>query len=272
MVPLSTWLDGSDEPEKARSIVKFLEERAQYPDQMQVNYALRDILNPQAEDRLLELGSGSGVLCRLMAQNVSPKGHIIGIDTSPEMVKLSQEYAHKENLDNLITFEVGEASKLDYPNGSFNGAFAARLLIYITNPLEIITELIRVVKSGGRIVLMDWDFETLVVDHSNRELTRRIFHWRNDNKDGNNWSGRQLYRLLKIGGLKEITVFPVVTTTTDESSSLTQSLWHAASGALEQGIINNKEYESWISELKSSIQKQQYFAGIVYFIVRGLVP
>ena len=272
MVPLNSWLNGSDEPEKAKSIVKFLEERAQYPDQMQVNYALRDVLNPQTEDHLLELGSGSGVLCRLMAKNLSPNGHITGIDISPEIVKLSQEYAHMENLNNLITFEVGEASELDYSNGSFDGAFAARFLIYITNPLEIIAELIRVVKSRGRIVLMDWDFETLVVDHSDRALTRRIFHWRNDNKDGNNWSGRQLFRLLKLGGLKEITVFPVVTTATDENSSLTQSLWHAASGALEQEIITTKEYESWVSELKSSIKNQQYFASIVYFIVRGIVP
>jgi hypothetical protein len=118
---------------------------------------------------------------------------------------------------------------------------------------------------------MDWDFETLVVDHFDRELTRRIFHWRNDHKDGNNWSGRQLFRLLKLGGLKEVTVIPIVTTAIDDNSSLTQSLWHAAASALEQGIITNKEHESWVSEIKLRIKSQQYFASIVYFIVRGLV-
>jgi ubiquinone/menaquinone biosynthesis C-methylase UbiE len=272
MVPISSWLNGSDEAEKAKGIVKFLEERAQYPDQMQVNNSLRNVLSPQNGEHILEAGSGSGVLCRLMAHNLSPRGHITGIDISPEIVKLSQDFARMENLNNLIKFEVGKASELSYPDGTFDGAFAARLLLYITNPLEVVAELIRVVKSGGRIVLMDWDFETLVVDHSNRELTRRIFHWRNDHKDGNNWSGRQLFRLLKLGGLKEITVFPVVTTATDDNNSLTQSLWHAASGALEQEIITTKEHESWVSELKSSIKNQQYFASIVYFIVRGIVP
>lgn len=267
----NSWLNGSDDPEKARKIVEFLEERSQYPDQIQVNHALRDVLNPKKGEYLLEVGSGSGVLSRLMAKNLSPGGRITGIDISPEIVKYSQEYTSKENLDNLITFEVADASKLDYPNGSFDGAFAARLLLYVTNPLEIMIELARVVKSGGRIVLMEWDFETLVVDHSDRELTRRIFHWRNDHKDGNNWSGRQLFRLFKVGGLKEVTIFPVITTVTDESSSLTQSLWHAASGALEQGIITIKEHDSWVSEIKSNIENQHYFASIVYFIVRGLV-
>lgn len=267
----NSWLNGSDDPEKAKKIVEFLEERSKYPDQIEINYSLREVLNPKKGEHLLEIGSGSGFLCRLMAKDLSPGGHITGIDISPEIVKYSQDYARKENLNNLITFEVANANKLTYPNGFFDGAFAARLLLYLTNPLDVVIEIIRVVKSGGRVVLMDWDFETLVVDHSDRELTRRIFHWRNDHKDGNNWSGRQLFRLLKVAGLKEVTLFPVVSTATDESSSLTQSLWHAASGALEQGIITTKEYDDWISEIKLNIKNQQYFASIVYFIVRGLV-
>jgi ubiquinone/menaquinone biosynthesis C-methylase UbiE len=272
MVPQTSWLNGSNGLEKAKSIVEYLEKRSQYPDQKLVNQALRDVLNPQNGEKLLEVGSGSGVLCRLMAQHLSPEGYIIGVDISPEIIKLSEGYLNKEDLKNVIGFEVGKANKLDYPNGNFDGAFAARLLLYITNPSEVINEMIRVVKSGGRIVLMDWDFETLVIDHSHRELTRRILHWRNDNKDGNNWSGRQLFRLLKENGLKEVTVYPVVSLATDENSSLTQSIFHAASGALEQRVITSKEYESWTSELKSRVKNQQFFASIIYFIVHGVVP
>ena len=77
---------------------------------------------------------------------------------------------------------------------------------------------------------------------------------------------------MKVEGLKEVTVYPVVTIAIDDNNSLTQSIWHAASGALEQGIITTKEHESWVSELKSRIKNQQFFASIVYFIVHGLVP
>jgi ubiquinone/menaquinone biosynthesis C-methylase UbiE len=218
------------------------------------------------------VGSGSGVLCRLIAPKLEPGGSIRGIDISSKIISLAREYAYKEKLDHLIQFEVGDALKLTYPDAFFDGAFAARLLLYITNSQEVIAELTRVVKSTGRIVLMDWDFETLVVDHSDRDLTRRIFHWRNDHKDGNNWSGRQLFRLMKIQGLKEVTTYPVITIATEENNSLTQSLWHAASGAFEQKIITAQEHESWISELKSRIKNHQFFASIVYFIVWGIVP
>lgn len=272
MASQKSWLNGSDNPKKAREIVEFLEARSQYPDQMMVNNTLKDVLNPQKGEYLLEVGSGSGVLCRLMANNLSPGGLIIGIDNSPEIVKLSRNYALEHKLNNLIDFKVDDASNLDYPAGFFDGAFAARLLLYISNPIEVINELVRVVKPGGRIVLMDWDFETLILDHPNRELTRRIFHWRNDNKDGNNWSGRQLYRLLKIGGIKKVDIYPVVTTATDDKNSLTQTLWHAASTSLEQGIISIDEHESWVSEIQLRIKKQQYFSSIVYFIAHGIVP
>ncbi len=266
------WLNGSEDPQKAKNIVEFLEERAKYPDQVQVNYTLRDVLNPRNNEHILEVGSGSGVLCRLMAQSMSPQGHVTGVEISPEMVKLSKDYAEKVGLDKSLSFEIGDASKLPYPDGLFDGSFAARLLLYINKPSQIITELIRVTKTGGRIVLMDWDFETLVVDHSNRELTRRIFHWRTDHKDGNNWSGRQLYRLLRSRGLDRVSIFPIISITTDENSSITQTLWHAAVSALEQKIITKQEYESWVAEIKSNIKNNRYFASIVYFIVRGELP
>ena len=265
----NSWLNGSNQPDKAKDIVNFLEKRSQYSDQIQINNFLKDVINPKDGENILEVGSGSGVLCRIMAKNLSPNGHITGIDISSEIIKLSSTLVQDTNYKDLITFETGTASQMEYPDSSYDCVFAARLFLYLENPAEIVREIIRVTKPKGRIVLMDWDFETLVVDHPNRELTRKIFHWRNDNKDGNNWSGRQLFRLLKSGGLNSIKIFPIVSIVTDEENSLTQSLWHAASGALENGIISREEYDSWIYILKSRINNQEFFASIVYFIVRG---
>ncbi|MFX1521630.1 MAG: methyltransferase domain-containing protein [Promethearchaeota archaeon] len=273
MSSTSSWSKSSDiDPEKTKKMVEYIEKRSQYPDQKQVNHALKEILSPKAGERLLDAGCGGGVLSRLVAPNLAPGGYITGIDIFPEIIKLASEYARRENLTSLIRFEMGDAENLSYTDGYFDGAFAARLLLHVNNPQEVVRELTRVVRPGGRVVLMDWDFETLVVDHSNREITRRILHWRTDHKDGNNWSGRQLFRLLRVQGLTKVAVHTVVTVATDENSSLTQSLWHGASGALDQGIITEKEYKTWMSELKARLRDRQFFASIVYFIVRGKRP
>ena len=86
----------------------------------------------------------------------------------------------------------------------------------------------RVVKPGGRIVLMDWDFETVTVMYPDRELTRRLLHWRCDHHSGDNWSGRCLLGHALAAGLRDVTVIPVATVARDEAAALTGSLFRAA--------------------------------------------
>jgi hypothetical protein len=116
---------------------------------------------------------------------------------------------------------------------------------------------------------MDWDFETVAVDHSNRELTRRILHWRCDHYGGNNWSGRQLYRQVAEAGFHHVELFPVVSVARAEQDSLTLSLFRAAQVALDGGEINSSEHDGWVGELRSAMAAGSYFASIVYFIVSG---
>jgi hypothetical protein len=116
---------------------------------------------------------------------------------------------------------------------------------------------------------MDWDFDTVVVDHPDRELTRRLLHWRADHHGGNNWSGRQLLGHMIAADLRDVTVTPVVTVARDEDSALTQSLWRAAEVARDGGAITPAERDRWVSELKARIAAGRFFASIVYFIVRG---
>ena len=118
---------------------------------------------------------------------------------------------------------------------------------------------------------MDWDFDTVTVDHPDRELTRRLLQWRSDHHGGNNWSGRQLWRLMQTSGFHSLAIYPWVSVALHETDGLTQSLWRAAQVACEAGAISTAEQEAWESELRSQIQAGTFFASIVYFIVKGIV-
>ena len=113
---------------------------------------------------------------------------MLGVDISPEMTKEAREYARVEGINTGISFETCKAESLPYPEASFDGAIAARLLLHVTDPDTVLREMKRVVRPGGRVVVMDWDFDTVTVDHPDRELSRRLLHWRTDNHGGNNWS------------------------------------------------------------------------------------
>jgi ubiquinone/menaquinone biosynthesis C-methylase UbiE len=193
------------------------------------------------------------------------------MDISPEFARHAQRYAAEAGLADAITFETGNAESLPYTDGAFDGSFASRMLLHAIAPELIVHQLARVVRPGGRVVLMDWDFETVTVDHPDRALTRLILHWRTDNHGGDNWSGRQLWRRMVQAGLTNLEVTPVVTVARTEQDGLTQSLWRAAEVARNGGGISAKEHDAWIDKLKQRLVEGTFFASIVYFIVKGSV-
>lgn len=251
-------------------MVDFLEARSAFPDQVALNEHLINVLAPNPGARLLEVGCGSGVLCRLLAPAVqSLGGHVWGIDIAPHFVATARQCTAQVGLSPWITFEVGSAQALPYVDGHFDGAIAARLLLHVPDPERVIREIQRVVRPWGRIVLMDWDFGTVTVDHPDRALTRRILQWRADHRGGDNWSGRQLWGQALRAGMRDVRLVPVVSVTHEEESSLTQSLWRAARGAWEVGVIGRAEGEAWIETLRQQVDQGTFCASIVYFVVCG---
>ncbi len=256
---------------EAVQMASFLEERSRTPDVMEVNTEFLNFLDPQPSEHILEVGSGSGKICRLIAAHLGPGGSILGVDISPDIVQEAKRYALREGLTNRITFESGAGESLSYPNASFDCACAARLLLHANDAEAVLREMLRVVKPGGRAVVMDWDFESVTVDHPDRELTRRLLHWRNDHHGGDNWSGRQLWRRMMAAGFQGLSVHPFVSIAHAESDGLTQSLWRAAQVAREGGGISAQELENWVGILKERIKGGTFFASIVHFMVKGFV-
>jgi ubiquinone/menaquinone biosynthesis C-methylase UbiE len=267
----NAWSDPSMAgPEDAARMAAFLEERSQRPDQLQVNQAVIALLSPAAGERLLEVGSGTGVLCRIAAPCVSIEGTIVGLDVSREFTAFARERAISQGLTRLRHL-VGQGERLPFPARSFDGAWAARLLLHASNPQAVVNDIVRVVRPGGRVVLADWDFGTVAVDHQDRELTRRVLQWRSDHHGGDNWSGRKLLRRARQAGLTRIESSSVVYIAQDESSALTLSLWRAAEVARDGGGITAQEHDAWITDLKQRIEQRRFFASIVYFLVKGWV-
>jgi ubiquinone/menaquinone biosynthesis C-methylase UbiE len=256
---------------EAAQMAAFLEERSRTQDVLEVNTQFCNILDPQPGEHILEVGSGSGVICRLVAARLQATGSVVGVDISPDIVAEAQKYVLREGLAAQIVFECGPGESLQYPDASFDCACAARLLLHAHAPEAILREMRRVVRPGGRVVVMDWDFETVAVDHPDRELTRRVLHWRTDNYGGDNWSGRQLWRQMQAAGLQQLSLHPLVSVVHAESDGLTQSLWRAAQVAMDSGAVSAEEQAGWVGDLKARIKAGTFFASIVYFIVRGFV-
>jgi 2-polyprenyl-3-methyl-5-hydroxy-6-metoxy-1,4-benzoquinol methylase len=268
MQSTNNWANPSQaSPQDLVAMAAALEERGRALDQQPVNAALIDVLAPAPGERLLEAGSGTGMLCRKMA--AGRPGRVTGLDISPGFIHIAQGYAAGEGLAGTLQWCAGQAERLPFGDASFDGVLAARLLLHVSDPAPVLSELARVVRPGGRLVVMDWDFDTVAVDHSDRELTRRLLHWRCDHYGGNNWSGRQLWRLMAAAGLANVRAVLIVSVARREQDSLTLSLLRAAQVARDGGGITPAEHDAWVAELRAALAAGRFFASIVYFIVVG---
>jgi len=101
-------------------------------------------------ERVLDIGCGVGNITAAIAERL-PKGSIIGIDSSPNMVRQAKKNCPISKHPNL-SFMVKDASRMDFVN-EFDIVFSNACLHWIKNHLPVLRGIQRSLHSGGRIML-----------------------------------------------------------------------------------------------------------------------
>jgi demethylmenaquinone methyltransferase/2-methoxy-6-polyprenyl-1,4-benzoquinol methylase len=106
-------------------------------------------------ERALDVACGTGDLAFELASAVAPGGEVVGTDFSERMLSLAREKAADRVVDARVTFEAGNALALPYRDGEFDAAtvgFGARNFSDLERGLG---EMARVVRPGGRVVVLE---------------------------------------------------------------------------------------------------------------------
>lgn len=113
---------------------------------------LKEILRPEAGERLLELGPGAGYYSTEVARALEPGGQLELLDIQQEMLDHALRKASDEGVSN-VSATLGDAQKLPYESDSIDGAFLVTVLGEIPDQEAALRELSRVVRPGGRVVV-----------------------------------------------------------------------------------------------------------------------
>ena len=104
-------------------------------------------------DRVLDVGTGTGVVALQAANIVGEKGMIDGIDLSDGMLETANNKAVRLNLEAKINFSRMDAEALEFDEQTFNKVVSLFALLHFPNPLVALKEIFRVMRSGGTLVL-----------------------------------------------------------------------------------------------------------------------
>jgi ubiquinone/menaquinone biosynthesis C-methylase UbiE len=107
-------------------------------------------------DLVLDVGCGTGTLLLAAAERVGPSGAVHGVEPSPEMAARARDKAEARGVP--LDVVEGSAGSLPYPPGSFDVVFCTLVLHHLPESIRevAIREMRRVLRPGGRVVIIDW--------------------------------------------------------------------------------------------------------------------
>ena len=262
-------IDRQPDPEH---FVAFLESRGTTPSQVRLRQRFLRLCGIRPGWDVLEVGTGTGVLARDLAGLVGSRGHVVAVDPSRTLVAAARRFARQRGLDGQIEFRVGDGARLRLRPDRFDAALAVTVLLHVPNGDAIVAELARVTKPGGVVGVQDQDLGSLVLDHPDRALTRRILDGVAARTVVDPWSGRGLVNRLVKAGLCRVRLTTDVFQDTTYAAFTRSMLERRAENAVRFGLTSQRAASRWLATLDRRAAEGRFVMTLNFYGAAGIKP
>lgn len=198
---------------------------------------------------------------------------LVGMDSS---LKAIEAATLEVGNDPRFELQIADASeRLPFEDQAFDLVYSRDLLECMPDKDALIREVHRVLKPGGQVVFVHWDWDSQAIDGEDKDLVRKIVHTFGDWKqawmaDVDSWMGRRLWRVFQRSGLFEGRVYPYVVTSTEFAPG------HRGHGdiqnfsaLLRRRMISQEEYDRFLADIESLAARGEYFYAVTTYIYVG---
>ncbi len=223
-----------------------------------------DLLALQHGERLLDVGCDVGGFCRLAAARLGSAGRAIGVDPSARALAGASARQANRQIAYLVR---GDGHDLPFADRSFDVVASLETVEYLHNPSRFVREAYRVLRRGGRFLLVHRDYDTLIVPVANRDLARRVVAALSDAGD-DGWAGRKLRGYMVSAPwthLETATYTPVLTSYAEAREQYGWvDEWLAK--AVLQGLLPAEDLDAWQREQQEADAAGGYLLSLTRFI------
>lgn len=219
-----------------------------------------EALTVREGEHILDVGSGPAFLTADIARRVGPGGRVCAIDASEPMLEVGRRRCTSLPT---VEFRHGDARKLPYPDASFDAAVAVQVYLFVPELDAALAELHRVVKPGGRAIVMDTDWGSAVWNSRDPARMARVLEsWKHRYSHAH--MGRVLPGALRSAGFviedaKAVTIVELAATDDDYSGSQLKEIAKYVGG--RRGAAAG-EAQAWKDELLALAASGDYFFSL----------
>ena len=231
------------------------------PDVVAQRRAVRSALALEPGERVLDIGSGPGFLAAEMAEEVGPDGAVSGVDASETMLAMARRRAAP------VEYVAGDALALPFPDEHFDAAVCTQVYEYVDDVGGALAEARRVLRPGGRLLVLDTDWDSIVWHSRDHERMGRVLAAWNEHL-ADPYLPRRLPGLLRGAGLEptDQAVIPILNLGTDRNTYSAGMTGMIAGFAGGRGGVTEADAAAWEQDL-AELGEDSFFSLNRYLFV-----